>query len=510
MNTTPANYLFLNLCVTASRMDPAGLDWMLPEVLFHLCLFLSEADITSLCQTCERLREVLNVEQVWGRFVTQEIKSLKTLKQQLDPPFHPDPEFCESRQHIQNRDHLISNWKHGNCVSESTKIERRYRRDYFYLFETQYYKEDYLLGKFDEDLYNRHHVFWNVHYTPKVWANKKYYDFFHCVGDKFAVRFCCGVEVYQINIEDKTFPLLHKFFIEGANVLDHYDFDANNCDPNDRCPAWIDSSGGNYLVFNKLSSDTTHPAIHIWDIVNLKKVGTFVSPVMCQSVKVFSFLDDTLILATQEEEETVYFKFDLTTKLFSDAVFKVTAKSDSVLFYKDYCIYMKDSSSKSSKSITLEVFEFNTSNKIAERCFDDTDYEFQRKVHRLGWGYANNVIVAVEGKLVILCSDSFHVIDALSLQTLSVVNEHNLLRVVGLISVFGTIFATTVGRDGGVKIWNVKEGKPVSNVSHKTLERNSLWRVEQFQRDFCLVPESGPKTKCVIVEEDRVTVTHFW
>lgn len=495
-----------------------GLESLLPELIFHLCLFLCEADIVSLSHTCSRLFHLLNDDVVWKRFVTEDVRSLETTKQNLEPPFHPDLSFCENRQHLQRKNRVISNWRRGRCLNLSERFRKRYR----FLKTAEHYKENYLLVRLDEGYRpDHHHMFWNIGGIPKVHADKRFHEYFYRIGDRFVhhEEDCCRVNVYQINIEKESFPLLYSFFIVEDEI----------CDDNPRkrkrheCvrPLWSDwshSSGGNYLVFNEAPSGFTNPTFHIWDIVRSRKVGVFRSPLTCRKVTVYAFVDNTLIFLALTGENDVsditFFKFDVTTKRFSDAVFTVENYSDfSLEFFKDYCIMMKGQFcvSNGEHFVKCEIYDFNTSSKITERCFLNADYECQGGQHLYILAVYKDRIPIVDGKLIILGLDSFLVVDLLTLETLSVVpHQSNVLRIIGKTSVFGLVFLVTVGNDGTLTVWDVEKQRAIP-TPHERFSQNTLRILKSGWWEYCKFQESGPLTKYTVIDEYmNITVTHLW
>lgn len=466
------------------------------ELLHYLCLFLSKEDAIALCQTCLHFRQALNDNIVWKRFVTEEVRRLKNQEQLLSPPLQPDLTLCENHphQHILRKNHLISNWRNGKFVQyEANHDIQNMMFTFIHWYSAKVYKENYLFVRHKRDI-----QFWDISGSPILYHTLEN-DHRKLMGNCLVVAGeRCRVDVYQINIEERAFPSLYSFSVVEDEVVNEIVLhDQAEC-----CHRWECGQAGNYLVFNQRSFDDCFPAIHIWDIANACKVGVFTSPVRCCYVTYPRLESDCLFLTTEGSGESFYLKFDITARRFSAAAFRARDiyNISYVIFHKNHCIVMKRREKKEDgeqKSLVCEVFDFDSSTKVRERTFEKAEYCLQQK-H------------VVDGKLVIFNPETYHVVDALTLDTVFVVpHGQDVHTIMCQTSVFGSIFLVTIESDGVIKVWDM-ERKRSTLIPQEKLSDSMVNHICYAFRNRAITYGKEPLTKFVTFGKERMCVTHFW
>lgn len=466
-------------------MNPPGLTSLPPELLFFLFLFLSEDDIFSLSHVCVFLYHVMNDDQVWKRFIPDQVRGLEFQPQQVsvDNVLPDQGLLCENRKHYLRKRRLLSIWRSQRPVKhESTHDDGGYVSFLFY-------KYNHIILEL-----NATAQLWDISSIPVVcstmtWPEglSRWDHVLSCfvIGDNLVIALSPRVWVYQININEGCFSFLYAFCFKSDSVacgpLPTVEYDGG----------WDCCGSGNYLAFYERKRDSLfHPRVHVWDITNASKVGVFTAPQLVQSTKLFhAGLKDQLVLKTVprgvERYECAYLKFNFLTLKFCSNVFKMGIFMD-VLFYTDHCIKLVD---EDDCVMSCELFEFDSSAKLTERTFD----KFRSYEHS-----------ASDNILIVNCELKIFIVNALTLEILNTVfHLHYEVLNMNTISVFGFRYLALLGHADDLSVWDIRDTPPslIENTQNQYLMEAK--GIDPF-------PKLIEVTRTMHLDKGIVKVWHFW
>lgn len=159
----------------------------------------------------------------------------------------------------------------------------------------------------------------NNQLTMKLSASQIVPIEFYVIGSKLVIIECKKVCVYKITLPKSSFPLLCTFIPTETEAGCMRNYEEIECDG--YCEYFQCYNIAQYLVFNK--SGTEGGVIHVWDIMNAKKVGAFALPVEGVSVNVESHEEDEWLLRqVMQHSNDCYFLFNIKDTNFSETGFK--------------------------------------------------------------------------------------------------------------------------------------------------------------------------------------------
>uniref|UniRef100_A0A1B6ERZ9 F-box domain-containing protein n=1 Tax=Cuerna arida TaxID=1464854 RepID=A0A1B6ERZ9_9HEMI len=461
-------------------MEPAGLLSLPIEVVHHLSSFLSVEDVLSCSLTCHYLRLALNDNTVWKRYLPeQDLTRLESMEQHVQPTFQLGQTLtplCDNRIHFMRKTRILNNWREGNFVEFSETLDFTYADALFNRRRGQgqlIYKDRYLfLSRFVNDIESNAIEIWDMVQDPILFTSIEIddvnYDSFFIIGTKLVVIKCIKVDVYEITVPDKTFPLIYSFIITEENVV--YNKKCHHtglCD--DRCVGWSHYAAGQYLLCNKCGHERHECILHVWNISSATKSGTFLSPRDGFSVNLYSFVGNELILkqCVQCSSDQYYFHFDIKNQMFSDTVFEYKEYADHMIFHKSYVIvfrYDGNSDTEYLHYLLCILYNFFTSSEIKRRRFKN----------RMEY-YGLNSTTVIDGKFVLICNDYFHIIDVCSLETIDRFKcNPDVVYITHQINLHGSLFIITADTNSSLGLWDVEKKKKV-NVELKSSRLHHLY-----------------------------------
>ncbi|KAG8280306.1 uncharacterized protein LOC124359936 isoform X4 [Homalodisca vitripennis] len=478
-------------------MEPAGQLSLPFELIHHISSFLSVEDVLSCSLTCHYLRSALNENTVWKRYLPeQDLTRLESLEQHVQPTFQLEQTLtplCDNRIHFMRKARLLNNWKEGNFVEFSTNTDSVYAHGVLNVSKAQgelVYRDKYLfLSRYQNDVESDSIEVWDVENTPTLFTKVKMdnvnYKCFYLIGDYLVIVECIRVNVYSINVEDKSIPLAFSFVIPEEDISKFQEISHPGIHDY-RCVGWSHSTAGQYLA----SSKCEEGVLHVWDIVNACKVGSFTPPVYGFSIRIFSQVGNDWLLFqnSQSSDDYFLFRFNIENREFSDRFFHYNGRWMHMINYECYVILFKlafEYSSDSSDTI-CELYDFNTSEKLKTRRFDDRQRNSRIKRTKV-----------FNGTFVMLCSDGFHIIDA---RTLDTVDRFQCDGDDGFISrhwnIHGSVFVGVTKKNYVSEIWDVRNKKKLpkclKHVHNDHLYFNDLYTVSAS------------------FEWMKINVVHFW
>uniref|UniRef100_A0A1B6M3G3 F-box domain-containing protein n=1 Tax=Graphocephala atropunctata TaxID=36148 RepID=A0A1B6M3G3_9HEMI len=451
------------------EVELAGLLSLPVELVQHLSSFLSVEDVLSCSLTCHNLRAALNDNAVWNRYLPdQDLSRLATLEEQVEPTFQLEQTLtplCKNRILFMRKTRLLNNWREGNFVEFRTKTNSVYAHGVLDVPKGNgelIYGDKYLfLSRFKNDVHSDSIEVWDIEKAPSLFTSVKMenvnYECFYIIGDYLVVVECIRVNVYKINLPDKLIPLAYSFNIDEKAISEHHEI-SHPGRHNSRCDGWSHSTDGQYLVSSKWGEGV----IQVWDIVNASMVGSFTPPVVGFSMNIFSHIgNDWLIFQNSQSSEDYYlFRFSIQNKEFDNTFFHYSGRWVHMLNFKSAVIVFKLSDNNDSErryDIICELYDFNSSKKLASRRFDNVK--------------RNNKIRATKifnGTFVMLCSDGFHVVDALTLDTVDHFQcDDDVSFICYHWNICGTVFIAAVKKKVGLEVWDVRRKKKLSDNFQK-------------------------------------------
>ncbi|XP_046669052.1 uncharacterized protein LOC124359936 isoform X1 [Homalodisca vitripennis] len=450
------------------------------EIIHHISRFLSVEDVLSCSLTCHYLRSALNNNAVWKRYLPeQDLTCLETLEQHVQPTFQLEQTLtplCDNRIHFMRKTHLLNNWREGNFVECSKTTDFTYAsgggqgpRGQGQLI----YKDRYLfLSRFVNDIQSDAIEIWEIVQDLILFTSIEIddvnYDSFFIIGTKLVVVKCIKVDVYEITIPDKTFPLIYSFIITDENVVyNEKCHHTGRCD--DRCVGWSHYAAGQYLLSNKCGHVTHECILHVWNILSAAKSGSFISPKDGFSIDLHSFVGNELILkqCVQCSSVQYYLRFDIKNKIFSDTIFEYKGYVDHMIFLKSRVIVFHDTDDSDTEDLhdlLCIVYNFFTFAEIKRRRF--------KNAMKNNW---LNSIKVINNKFVLICNDYFHIIDVNSLETTDRFKcNPDVIFIAHQINVHGSLFIVTIDIDNSMGLWDVEKKKKV-NIELKSSRNCHLY-----------------------------------
>lgn len=240
-------------------------------------------------------------------------------------------------------------------------------------------------------------------------------------------------------------------------------------------------------MFNK--SGTEDGVIHVWDIMNAKKVGAFALPVEGVSVNVESHEEDEWLLRqVMQHSNDCYFLFNIKDTTFFETGFKDITLLNKKILYKSHILTFTTSvCQKSDKYDTICVVHDLKTSAVKKRTF---------KTSRM---FQMSSSIITNGFYIIHCIDHFQKINALTLETVNRIQyKGEITYITHQFNVFGSTFVRAVDKAYKLYIWNVTNEKNLIAPSNNP----TVFRCELHLNDS--------KTKLVIVDNNGTTVFHFW
>lgn len=501
-------------------MEEAGLIYLPTELIHYLCLFLAEDDIIALSYTCIYLNKATNDNRVWNRFVTAHVRQvdrvLKNQQWQRNPPLKPD--MCEARQ-LLVRSRLLNNWRQNkgevrNCCSH--EMER--------VDNVLFYKEDFMLVRSSDRIY-----LWNISNTP-VLESTSYLpkvETVFLIEDNLVIvlKRSCIVDVRKVDLKGRSLLHVYSFSIVEKEV-DPGPSPGLVCEHPSHKALLSYQRGSEAVKVNDLlvfiAKYSEHPSVylHIWDIVNARKVGEFICPRETEHTLLHPAQDGKLFVECNIQEMRHFFTFNISTQKFSEAIFTLPQDDWHTLslfqFYNNHCIRFLPSQSR--KTIQCEVYDLESNTMMRERHFNNVYSKFFEFLR----------IVVVLGKFIIPCLGlewpgyrglSFHVIDILSLETdFAVPLLSPSVESIQPVSIFGSIFLVTVEDDSHVRVWDLDERKAfcVLQPNGFTFEKKlgfNIYSSECMSSNITWLEDESTyhlRTKFVTIGKKEVNVVHFW
>lgn len=519
-------------------MESIGLYFLPTELLHSLCPFLSERDITALSTTCVRFKGVTNVDQLWERFVTKEVLSLVSQDQQVSPAFTPDLGKCLAQQKLSRKNHLISNWKNGRCVhffaeNEAKDVE-----------QVVFYTEDYVVigGWFPQS--RSHLQLWDIRTSPVLlWKGElRPYDQLFVIEDSLVAYMenDCFVDVYEINVGSKSLPFRYSFSVIGNEITsENQEEPSMNCLHDDNfCRVF-----GHHcirvkdlLLFISNRVQNSRSTIHIWDVVNRRKVGEFVlSGLVVGNLHFHSSQDNQVFIEFIHWPTKEFYMFDIVTHQFS--LVYITSAWEfiniTLLNSQRYITFTRNSTEHSElKVLPCKMTNLTPPYRSKSRFFVN--------VSEFVYSSYFSIVVSLD-RFVIPCSDGFHVVNTTTLNTECIVpHDTSNIRSICPISVFGSLFILTVENEKDISVWDVVQKQCVLTFQPKMFSFGEKTGINIYGKDIktgfnvygkdiygkvSLYMERTPRiknlwiegdesrhlcTKCLSVGQNGITVTHFW
>lgn len=477
-------------------MEPTGLTSLPVEVIHHISRYLSVQDVLSCSLTCYYLRDALNDNVVWRKYLRSDLSRLETQEQLLSPALNIDASLtplCENRKQFVRKTHLMNNWRQGHCVQYRNTSKCWFRSGVFNKTKGKgnvIYDDKYIfLGRFTNDVESDGIEVWDITKIPVCHTVLKIedlnYECFFIVGSYLVVVECIKVFVYHINLPEKDLPLMFSFLITEGNVtfnerVEHsgrHDF---------RCVGWYHATVNNYLISSKCGENVL---LHVWDIDKASKIGCFEPPVECFSIVFHSYTGKNLFFKVTVQASSVNYLsvFDIEKLHFTDHSFSYSSSSYILLFEENVLLFKSavDANPEGWHDTVCSVFEFNSSLKLKERRFDNASKN-----------YMLDSIAIVNGKFVILCNDGFHIVDAVNLETVDVIKVDNVSFITKQIVLFQSYVVIACTYKDKLELWDVNRKSKLPVSLNEVYTTHLYW-----DRVF---------TKLVMINFDYVKVIHFW
>jgi len=468
-------------------MEEAGLLDLPDELLLHLSHYLTVTDILSCCLVCRKLRELLNDNEVWRRRVPlQPVSRLESLEQVVSPRLPAVWGSVREQRTLYNTNtRLLRNWTSGNCVEFNTKADKsglqclpmfdnKYRERSI-LYKGRYLFIGRLLNYKKGDAVN----VWDVASVPELYttvlASSKNYEDFFIVDSKLLIVECIKVIVYEITLPEKEFPLLYSFFVDQSSVTPKQVLNdrqcyceratggVDGCFPwrrpgccGPRCDGWNHSSVDQYLVSQRFGFyDSEGTAVHVWDISEGTKLGSFFPPQPGLDIKFNCKADDKWFFCQQTSGGCyTLLQFDIKKGQTFDNVLNYEGNDSSIIVYNGAVILC-----------TSPMSFFNKTNNLTCIVYDlGTGVELNRRQFNHPYGlkeYRRKSVVVFDGKFVVLSDNSFHVIDALSLETIAQFPSGDVSYIAHQFKVLHSVFVLTVRRRHHLELWDIENKRKV-------------------------------------------------
>lgn len=217
------------------------------EVVRYISNFLKLPDLLALSATCQCLRSALNCNSVWreysnGGAISQALKDVTSIVAprftDLEDETSSLERLCEHKLHFLRQTHLFNNYSKGNFVQHSVYPFKNFLSDFetcdFNFFSDRQitYEDKYLfaLGYCDDGLFEEVKVY-NIKVAPCLLVTFKLIQhendpkysvviWLTVVENKLVVRQDNWFDVYEINLPDLYFPLLHSIDVRISPSVD--------------------------------------------------------------------------------------------------------------------------------------------------------------------------------------------------------------------------------------------------------------------------------------------------
>lgn len=217
------------------------------EVVRYISNFLKLPDLLALSATCQRLRSALNCNSVWreyskGGAIGQALKNVSSIVAPIFADLEDETStlepLCEHKLHFLRQTRLFNNYSKGKFIKHSVNRFRYFLSDFetcnFNLFSDRQitYKDQYLfaLGYCDDMLFEEVKVY-NIKEAPCLLVTFKLIKhendpnysvviWLKVVENKLVVRQDNWFDVYEINLPDLHFPLLHSIDVRISPSVD--------------------------------------------------------------------------------------------------------------------------------------------------------------------------------------------------------------------------------------------------------------------------------------------------
>lgn len=506
-------------------MELAGQLTLPEEILHAIGKYLKAKDVLNCSKTCCYLRCVLNHDSIWKKIVPKKYLQLKAEEQILKPAFQWNPElveledrltpFCEHRVHYLWVIHLVNNWNSSTMRIFATQMLNPSVRQRTCVFQPDqkggsqvFYQNRYIFSsKFINDFESDGIQVWDVHQKPVIHSflsvTNPNYNQFYIIGSNVVVVECKKVCVYQINLPEITFPHIYSFIVTSMEVMENgVDEHGEVCD--EYCEDWQHFNIDQYLVSYSEVDEYVRSYIHVWDIVNAKKLPLIVLPEDKLFVSVESHQKDEWLFRLKHFKpvyNTYFFSlFNIKTNTFSEASFMVDCIGTSNLYSsKLYTATNEPANSKEGTCAALKcsVYSFKTSEKVNERLFTYKGTERRCDV--------SPITSVVNGAFILLIDDLFMTIDAVTLETIDVFScGLDVANIVSQLNILDSIFIVTCHMGGFFEIWSIAKKQklrmPLSIIKDDFLCR---WYFNDLMTKMVMISFNE-------INQKEVTVLHFW
>lgn len=429
----------------------------------------------------------------------EEVLQLEAQEQILEPAFrwkNTLTSLCEYRVHYMRSTYLLHNWNTAKFAKYTTSTIGRCTCNKVIHspngIAKNFYNDRYLFISYSEEDGDTNIIeVWDVGKEPVLY---KTFSITNCpyvlyvIGSKLVIVECKKVCVYEITLPKRSFPLLYTFIPTETEAGDMQNYEETECDGYGEHLDLECYNIAQYLVFNK--SGFEGGVIHVWDIMNAKKVGAFALPVEGVSVNVESHEEDEWLLrqVMRHYNDPHYFLFNIKDKTFTETGFKdITLPNKKILYKSHILTFTTAVRQKSDKYDTICVVHDLKTSAVRKRTFKTS------RMFQVSSPFITN------GHYIIHCTDHFQKINALTLETVNRIQyKGEITFTTHQFNVFGSIFVGAVDKAFNLSVWNVtNKNYLVAHPNNPTVFR-------------CALHLNDSMTKLVLVDNNGTTVFHFW
>lgn len=510
-------------------MEPAGALSLPVEIIQHISRYLSVRDVLSTSLTCYYLRVALNDDAVWRRHVPDGVASLDSREPLVEPRFcYSDSltPLCADRVRYMRSVYVLDNVRRGRCAEYSSAINSTVQ----VLVDQDFSKQNQIIYG-DKFIFLSYHAVdqesnrvskrvevWDVYREPKQHCvlrlgNIAYSVCFVIESNlvccwKWNSRVNCRVDVYQITLPKKDFPIHYSFFVTGRKVC-WQKYASRPRVGSHKLSVWAHFTVGRYLV-SRSTSGEERMVIHVWDIINAVKVGSFYFPKQVSNIssQPSSSTNEWFLKGENSHNgQQYYYVFNPKEKKFSDKAFEYKSSeiNSCVMFYRSKVVLIEelvypavqyDSSTRVSlrtansntaeRYINCTLYDFATSKEIVKRCFNTNKVVYPVKL-----------VEIVNGTFIMLTFNCFHFVDALTLTTLEYfecnIGFHCVFQPLLL---FKSEFALVGEYGDSLCLWDIRNKRQIPrNLAEVILSGSSI--VESV-------------SEIVSIGKSSIRVAHFW
>lgn len=350
--------------------------------------------------------------------------------------------LCEYRVHYMRSINLLHNWNTAKFAKYTTRtIGHCICMKVIHSpngIAKNFYNDRYLFISYSEEDCEKNVIeVWDVGKEPvlyKTFSTTNCPYFLYVIGSKLVIVEWKKVCVYKITLPKRSFPLLYTFIPTETEAVDMRNYEETECDGYGEHLDLECYNIAQYLVINK--SGMEGGVIHVWDIMNAKKVGAFTLPVEGVSVNVESHEQDEWLLrqVMQHSNDPHYFLFNIKDKTFSGTGFKDIALPNEKILYKSHILTFTTAvRQKSDKYDTICVVHDLKMSAVKKRTF---------KTSRM-LQVSSSIIT--NGLYIIHCIDHFQKINTLTLETVNCIQyKGEITFITHQFNVFGSTFVGAV------------------------------------------------------------------